>query len=99
MPDPTLCSPVVAASVLCSAVHLMAHNVDIIKRWVNEVQEAVQVRRSCAGAGPAFERFCLQRLRPCDWVLGSGGNLPGGQCARPPPLQLQPARYRAGLAP
>lgn len=39
------CSPVVAASVLCSAVHLMAGNSDIIKRWVNEVQEAVQVRR------------------------------------------------------
>lgn len=35
-------SPVVAASVLCSAVHLMSNNADIIKRWVNEVQEAVQ---------------------------------------------------------
>lgn len=37
-------SPVVAASVLCCACHLMGTNGDIIKRWVNEVQEAVQVR-------------------------------------------------------
>jgi len=35
-------SPVVAASVLCSAVHLMGQSSDIIKRWVEQVQEAVQ---------------------------------------------------------
>lgn len=37
-------SPVVAASVLCCATHLMATNADVIKRWVNEVQEAAQSR-------------------------------------------------------
>lgn len=46
--SPLPCSPVVAASVLCCAVHLMSNNSDIIKRWVNEVQEAVQVRSSAA---------------------------------------------------
>lgn len=39
-------SPVVAASVLVSAVHLMHNNAEIIKRWVNEVQEAVQSKHS-----------------------------------------------------
>lgn len=39
-------SPVVAASVLSSALHLMHSNSEIIKRWVNEVQEAVQSKHS-----------------------------------------------------
>ncbi|KAF8072392.1 Coatomer subunit gamma [Scenedesmus sp. PABB004] len=34
-------SAVVAASVLVSALHLIKNNGEIIKRWVNEVQEAV----------------------------------------------------------
>ncbi|WIA28083.1 hypothetical protein OEZ86_010667 [Tetradesmus obliquus] len=38
-------SPVVAASVLVSAVHLIKHNGEIIKRWVNEVTEAAQSRQ------------------------------------------------------
>lgn len=41
-------SPVVAAAVLCNAVHLISNpnNAEIIKRWVNEVQEAVQSKHS-----------------------------------------------------
>eukprot|EP00879_Flechtneria_rotunda_P030633 GHRR01033294.1.p1 GENE.GHRR01033294.1~~GHRR01033294.1.p1 ORF type:complete len:577 (+),score=217.98 GHRR01033294.1:1477-3207(+) len=39
-------SPVVAASVLVSALHLIQNNSEIIKRWVNEVQEAVQSKHS-----------------------------------------------------
>ena len=49
-------SPVVAASVLCCAVHLMAGNSDIIKRWVNEVQEAVQVRAAVRAAPTRHHR-------------------------------------------
>lgn len=37
-------SPVVASAVLVSAMHLLVHNADIIKRWVNEIQEAAQSR-------------------------------------------------------
>ncbi len=37
-------SPVVASGVLLSALHLISGNPEIIKRWVNEVQEAVQVQ-------------------------------------------------------
>ena len=35
-------SPVVASAVLVSAVHLLAGNTEIVKRWTNEIQEAVQ---------------------------------------------------------
>lgn len=35
-------SPVVASAALVSALHLLAANGEIVKRWVNEVQEAVQ---------------------------------------------------------
>lgn len=39
-------SPVVAAAVLLSALHLVGENSEVIKRWVNEVQEAVQSKHS-----------------------------------------------------
>lgn len=35
-------SPVVASAALVSALHLLANNVEIVKRWVNEIQEAAQ---------------------------------------------------------
>ncbi|PNH02526.1 Coatomer subunit gamma-2 [Tetrabaena socialis] len=35
-------SPVVASAALVSALHLLANNAEIVKRWVNEVQEAAQ---------------------------------------------------------
>lgn len=35
-------SPVVASAVLASGLHLMATGGEVVKRWVNEIQEAVQ---------------------------------------------------------
>ena len=35
-------SAVVASAVLVSAMHLLAGNAEIVKRWTNEIQEAVQ---------------------------------------------------------
>ncbi|KAL0348405.1 UNVERIFIED_CONTAM: Coatomer subunit gamma-2 [Sesamum angustifolium] len=37
-------SPVVASAALVSGIHLLQTNPDIVKRWTNEVQEAVQSR-------------------------------------------------------
>ncbi|KAL0386965.1 UNVERIFIED_CONTAM: Coatomer subunit gamma-2 [Sesamum radiatum] len=37
-------SPVVASAALVSGIHLLQTNPDIVKRWSNEVQEAVQSR-------------------------------------------------------
>lgn len=35
-------SPVVASAALVSALHLLANNTEIVKRWINEIQEAAQ---------------------------------------------------------
>jgi coatomer protein complex subunit gamma len=35
-------NPVVSSAALVSGIHLLQSNVDIVKRWSNEVQEAVQ---------------------------------------------------------
>lgn len=34
-------APVVASAVLVSAMHLLSNNAEIVKRWTNEIQEAV----------------------------------------------------------
>mmetsp|Transcript_28720 Transcript_28720/g.80856 ORF Transcript_28720/g.80856 Transcript_28720/m.80856 type:complete len:893 (+) Transcript_28720:167-2845(+) len=39
-------SPVVASAVLVSGLHLLDNNAEIVKRWTNEVQEAVQSKHS-----------------------------------------------------
>ena len=41
-------SPVVASAVLVSAVHLLAGNAELVKRWTNEIQEAVQSKSPMA---------------------------------------------------
>ncbi len=38
-------SPVVASAVLVSALHLLRQNSEIVKRWTNEIQEAVQSKQ------------------------------------------------------
>jgi hypothetical protein len=48
-------SPVVASAVLVSAYHLLQWNVEIVKRWSNEIQEAVQSK-----AGMVQVRNALQ---------------------------------------
>lgn len=35
-------SPVVASAALVSALHLLSNNTEIVKRWINEIQEAAQ---------------------------------------------------------
>lgn len=39
-------SPVVASASLVSALHLLANNTEIVKRWINEIQEAAQNKNS-----------------------------------------------------
>ena len=39
-------SAVVASAVLVSALHLVSQNTDIVKRWTNEIQEAVHSKHS-----------------------------------------------------
>ena len=34
-------APVVASAVLVSALHLLGNNAEIVKRWTNEIQAAV----------------------------------------------------------
>ena len=47
-------SPVVASAVLVSAMHLLAGNAEIIKRWTNEIQEAVQSKSAMVAPCPAL---------------------------------------------
>ena len=51
-------SPVVASAVLVSAMHLLAGNAEIIKRWTNEIQEAVQSKSAMV---------CLCSLTSTHW--------------------------------
>ena len=39
-------SAVVASAVLVSAFHLISHSTEIVKRWSNEIQEAVHSKHS-----------------------------------------------------
>ena len=39
-------APVVASAVLVSALHLLGANAEIVKRWTNEIQEAVNSKSS-----------------------------------------------------
>ena len=56
-------NPAVASAALVSALHLFNDNKEVVKRWVNEVQEAcnnkgnlTSPRPSLGGAGPG-EQF------------------------------------------
>ena len=42
-------SPVVASAVLAGAIHLAANSAEVIKRWTNEVQEAITSRHPMVG--------------------------------------------------
>jgi hypothetical protein len=48
-------APVVASAALVSALHLLANNAEIVKRWINEIQEAAQNKNAmvqvCAAHG------------------------------------------------
>ena len=39
-------SAVVASAVLVSAMHLLGSNAEIVRRWTNEIQEAIQSKHA-----------------------------------------------------
>ena len=51
-------APVVASAVLVSALHLLGANAEIVKRWTNEIQEAVNSKSSmvCPEWDPAADQ-------------------------------------------
>ena len=58
-------APVVASAVLVSALHLLGNNAEIVKRWTNEIQEAVNSKSNMVQVRPCCIS-CLfwQRLTP-----------------------------------
>jgi hypothetical protein len=67
-------SAVVASAVLAGAIHLAGQNAEVIKRWSNEVQEAITSRHPMVRAGPALgQSGGLMRRRPtegCSMLAG-----------------------------
>ena len=69
-------APVVASAVLVSALHLLGANAEIVKRWTNEIQEAVnsksimvQVRQgfraaTCVSCLPGVGRL-VEKVSEC----------------------------------
>ena len=47
-------APVVASAVLVSALHLLGANAEIVKRWTNEIQEAVNSKSSMVRSEPCL---------------------------------------------
>ena len=64
-------APVVASAVLVSALHLLGANAEIVKRWTNEIQEAVNSKSSMVRCElrPAADH-CHTRLFV--WPLAEG---------------------------
>ena len=48
-------APVVASAVLVSALHLLGNNAEIVKRWTNEIQEAVNSKSSMVQVCSPFQ--------------------------------------------
>ncbi len=44
-------APVVASAALVSALHLLENNAEIVKRWINEIQEAAQNKNAMVQVG------------------------------------------------
>lgn len=44
-------APVVASAALVSALHLLSNNAEIVKRWINEIQEAAQSKNAMVQVG------------------------------------------------
>lgn len=77
-------APVVASAALVSALHLLGNNTEIVKRWINEIQEAAQSKSSMVQV-----RRCLAlaALKACSLVCGAGAPcMVHGVLAGPPPL-------------
>ena len=58
-------SPVVAGAVLAGAIHLATNNAEVIKRWTNEVQEAINSKNPMASGegGERAGRMGMKRRR------------------------------------
>jgi len=74
-------APVVASAVLVSALHLLGNNAEIVKRWTNEIQEAVNSKSSMVQVCSPF-----QTIMDNITSLGIAGqqiacNRPGATCA------------------
>ena len=52
-------APVVASAVLVSALHLLGANAEIVKRWTNEIQEAVNSKSSMVRSKPRLAAYLL----------------------------------------
>ena len=52
-------APVVASAVLVSALHLLGNNAEIVKRWTNEIQEAVNSKSNMVQVRRAPRTACL----------------------------------------
>ena len=52
-------APVVASAVLVSALHLLGNNAEIVKRWTNEIQEAVNSKSNMVQVRRALRTACL----------------------------------------
>ena len=63
-------STVVASAALVSALHLLSNNTEIVKRWVNEIQEAAQNKNNMVQVGKAWD-FGLR--------IGEGNRKGGGR--------------------
>ena len=51
-------APVVASAVLVSALHLLGNNAEIVKRWTNEIQEAVNSKSNMVQVCYALPTVC-----------------------------------------
>ena len=65
-------SVVVASAVLVSAFHLLQWNVEIVKRWSNEIQEAVQSKTGMVQARNYLCWQCASSIRLYCTTCGSG---------------------------
>lgn len=93
-------SAVVASAVLTSAMHLLSNNTDLVKRWTNEIQEAVQSKSptvqfhavALLHALRSNDRLAVAKLVTS--LTRSSGLSPGG-AVRSPLAQCLLVRYVA----
>ena len=57
----------VASAALVSALHLLEHNIEIVKRWINVIQEAAQNKNSMVQV-----RLCMRPAPVLRFVLFIG---------------------------
>lgn len=79
-------APVVASAVLVSALHLLGNNAEIVKRWTNEIQEAVNSKSNMVQVRQALLTACSDLGRPqaccqgCTDIVALPHNQPNSPC-------------------